>query len=470
MKNQEEKKSLLGENKKQEEYGAVEENEEKVQKQEQSNEETKEQLLKDLNSSEGGKDWLVVLASFLCICVLDGTMYSFGVFMEPIMVEMKQSKGTVSIAGSLQVAMSAFLAPVAGYLVRKAGARKICMTGAVIASSGFMLASFGSNMVGIFGGLSLLAGTGFGLMYIPAVVIVAETFNKRRSFAVGLSLCGAGAGQVSMTPLVSWVVEGWGWRVGLQMLACISLGCVVLAMAMKRKKTAFTQEKTASDVNEGDLFETKRPWLSKILGKEIAGNDYVHVFLVMILADALAVMALYIPYSYLDPVVAAAGVPPQLASLLIAGIGIGSVAGRLLAGYLADQPWCHPLYLTRAVVCLACGLPFFLAWVDTFWMFICLAIMFGFLTGQWIAATSPLLVSMLGIKQLSQAFGLLTAVRGVASLVSPPMAGMLVDLTINPLLALYLSGWLLLGSGAAYSLAIWVLKRKNRRNVEYTQI
>merc|ERR1719233_2472801 len=351
-----------------------------------------------------------------------------------------------------------------------AGARKICMTGAVVASSGFMLASFGSSMVGIFGGLSLLAGTGFGLMYIPAVVIVAETFNKRRSFAVGLSLCGAGAGQVSMTPLVSWEVEDWGWRVGLQMLACISLGCVILAMAMKRKKTAFTQEKTAGDENEANVFETKRPWLSKVLGKEIARNDYVHVFLVMILADALAVMALYIPYSYLDPVVAAAGVPPQLGSLLIAGIGIGSVAGRLLAGLLADQPWCHPLYLTRAVVCLACGLPFLLAWVDHFWMFVGIALLFGFLTGQWIAATSPLLVSLLGIDQLSQAFGLLTFVRGVSSLISPPLAGLLVDLTINPLIALYFSGGLLLVSGGVYSLAILVLNRRYYRQNLYQTI
>merc|ERR1719347_2232799 len=133
------------------------------------------------------------------------------------------------------------------------------------------------------------------------------------------------------------------------MLACISLACVVLAMAMKRKKkTVFAQEITVGDAFEGEVFETKRPWLSKVLGKEIAGNEYVHVFLVMILADALAVMALYIPYSYLDPVVAAAGVAPKLGSLLIAGVGVGSVSGRLLSGWLSDQPWCHPLYLTRA--------------------------------------------------------------------------------------------------------------------------
>ncbi|CAN0557596.1 unnamed protein product, partial [Ectocarpus sp. 8 AP-2014] len=131
-------------------------------------------------SSEGGAAWLVVAASFLCICVLDGTMYSFGVFLEPLMDDLNQSRGTISIAGSLQVALSAFVAPLAGHFVRKTGARKVCLVGAVTASFGLLLASFGSNLVAIFGGLSLLTGIGFGLMYIPAVVIVAETFNKRR--------------------------------------------------------------------------------------------------------------------------------------------------------------------------------------------------------------------------------------------------------------------------------------------------
>eukprot|EP00091_Calanus_sinicus_P003942 TRINITY_DN14118_c0_g1_i1.p1 TRINITY_DN14118_c0_g1~~TRINITY_DN14118_c0_g1_i1.p1 ORF type:complete len:187 (-),score=40.15 TRINITY_DN14118_c0_g1_i1:58-618(-) len=154
----------------------------------------------------------------------------------------------------------------------------------------------------------------------------------------------------------------------------------------------------------------------------------------MVVADGLSVMALYIPYSYLQPVAQAAGVSPQLTTLLISAIGGGSVSGRLLSGWMSDQPWCHPLYLTRAVVTMSCILPFLLSWVDHLWMFAGLSLLFGFLTGQWIAATSPLLVSLLGIDQLSQAFGLLTFVRGVASPdLTPPYAGIACGtVTVNP--------------------------------------
>ena len=219
-----------------------------------------------------------------------------------------------------------------------------------------------------------------------------------------------------------------------------------------------------------DDYEPNRPILTVILGHKIGRSEHVYVFLLMVLADALSVMALYIPYSYLQPVAQAAGISPHLSTFLISAIGVGSVSGRLLSGWMSDQPWCHPLYLTRAVVTISCALPFLLSWVDHFWMFIGLSVLFGFLTGQWIAATSPLLVSLLGIDQLSQAFGLLTFVRGVASLVSPPLAGMLVDLTINPLLALYLSGMLLLLSGAVYSLAVFVFSRRERREIIYQSL
>jgi len=423
---------------------------------------------------DGGSAWWVVVASFFCISVLDGTMYSFGVFLGPLVEDLHQPMGVVSMVGSLQVAFSAFIAPVAGYCVNKRGARTVILAGAITASFGLLLASFSSNLVGVFGGLSFLTGTGFGLMYIPAVVAVAESFTTRRSLAVGLAVSGAGAGQVGMAPLASWVVRSWGWRVGLQMLSGITLVCALLGLFMKRKKVdnnnSLETTENTSNFSEASLHEDKKTPISVILGKKIATQELVHVFLVMVCADALAVMALYIPYSYLKPVAAMAGVTAELSAILISAIGVGSVTGRLLAGWMSDQPWCHPLFLTRAVVSVACAIPFLLSWVDHFWMFCGLAILFGFLTGQWIAATAPLLVNLLGIDQVGQAFGLLTAVRGAAALISPPMAGMLVDLTTNPLLALYLSGILLVLSGLVYSFSIWIFKRKTKVKSLYSEI
>jgi len=422
-------------------------------------------------TSEESAGWSVVAASFLCIFVLAGTMYSFGVFLEPLISDLHQSKGLVSTTGSLQVALSASIAPVAGIMVRNVGARTVCHTGAVTASFGLLLASFASKMVGIFGGLSLLTGIGFGLMYISAVVVVAETFTTRMSLAVSISLCGAWAGQLGMSPVVSWVVEMWGWRRGLQVLSVMTLSCVMLTWAMRKKTNLSRVDIQTSDAKDRRQEEvTKRPLLARVVGESIAGQEHVYIFLVMVLADSLAVMALCIPYRYLTPVAEATGISSELSALLIKAIGIGSVSGCILSGWLSDQTWCHPLFLIRAVVSISCCLPFLLSWVDHFWMFIGLSITFGFMTGQWIAATIPLLVSLLGIGQIGQAFGLLTAVRGLAFFFSPPLAEMLLNLNSNPVIALYLSGILLMVSGAIFTLAVFMHKRKIKMNVMYQEI
>ena len=66
----------------------------------QGEELAKEDVVKNV---EGGWGWVVVFASFFCVFILDGIGYSFGVFLEPLLVDMVEGRGVLSMAGSLQV-------------------------------------------------------------------------------------------------------------------------------------------------------------------------------------------------------------------------------------------------------------------------------------------------------------------------------------------------------------------------------
>ena len=67
----------------------------------------------------------MVLASFICLCVLDGAAYTFGVFIDPLIEEMGGGRGQTSLAGSLLVATYAFTGPLASRLVNSYGTRKV---------------------------------------------------------------------------------------------------------------------------------------------------------------------------------------------------------------------------------------------------------------------------------------------------------------------------------------------------------
>ena len=63
----------------------------------------KKPILEDNAPPDGGWGWVVVAASFFCLCVLDGVSYTFGMFLAPLMEDMECGRGGVSAAGSFQV-------------------------------------------------------------------------------------------------------------------------------------------------------------------------------------------------------------------------------------------------------------------------------------------------------------------------------------------------------------------------------
>ena len=51
---------------------------------------------------DGGWGWMIVAASFMCNLVVDGIIFSFGVFLETIAEQLDVSKARVALVGSLQ--------------------------------------------------------------------------------------------------------------------------------------------------------------------------------------------------------------------------------------------------------------------------------------------------------------------------------------------------------------------------------
>ena len=185
---------------------------------------------------DGGWGWMVVLASFVCLCVLDGAAYTFGIFLDPLIEEMGGGRGQTSIAGSLLVATYAFTGPFASRLVTKFGTRKVCIAGAIIAASGLGIGSFTKNLAGVIATYSIVTGVGFGLMYISSIVAVANHFTKKRSLAIGICLCGAGVGTFALSPLETFITQNYGWRCGFLSLSALSLACCLCGLTMRKVK------------------------------------------------------------------------------------------------------------------------------------------------------------------------------------------------------------------------------------------
>lgn len=71
-------------------------------------------------------------------------------------------------------------------------------------------------------------GFGFGLMYLPAIVMVGYYFEKKRAFATGVAVCGAGIGGFVFAPLSEKLMEIYGWKGATLIIAGVALNGVVI--------------------------------------------------------------------------------------------------------------------------------------------------------------------------------------------------------------------------------------------------
>lgn len=86
-------------------------------------------------------------------------------------------------------------------------------------------------------------GTGAGCCYLPSVSMVAMYFTSKRSVAMGIAASGLGAGAFCMAPLLDWLVDYYGWRGCMLIIAGISLNMCVLGALMHPLRKSIDTER-----------------------------------------------------------------------------------------------------------------------------------------------------------------------------------------------------------------------------------
>ena len=145
---------------------------------------------------DGGWGWVIVLASLLIHFLMDGVTYALGTFLPLFVDEFKVSHAEASFVHSLLPAVTLFSGPIASIFTNKYGCKMTTIIGAVISSFGFFISFFVRNIFMLYFSIGVVAGIGFGLIYVPAIVSVGFYFEKRRSLAMGIAVCGSGLGKI----------------------------------------------------------------------------------------------------------------------------------------------------------------------------------------------------------------------------------------------------------------------------------
>jgi MFS family permease len=164
------------------------------------------------------------------------------------------------------------------------------------------------------------------------------------------------------------------------------------------------------------------------------------VFVLIGISNLFGMAGLYIPFVYLVDCAIKDGVDSSQASFLLSIIGITNTVGRVACGYFADFPSVNALFVNNVCLVVSALAVIATPFCHTYGAYITMAIFFGVAISGYISLTSIILVDLLGLDKLTNAFGLLILFRGAAAIVGSPLAGVIYDATHTYDIPFYVGG------------------------------
>jgi MFS family permease len=285
--------------------------------------------------------WRMVAAAS-ALRVLGAGLHSFGftVFFLPLSQDLKLSRTSTSLAFSLARAEGAIEGPIVGHLLDRYGPKPIMLAAVLLMGIGYLLLSqvhsYATFLLVYLAIISLAHAGGF--MHSP-MVLINTWFIRHRARAITISSAAFGLGGVLVAPVLSVIVQAWGWRWGATIAGLLFLLIgIPLCLTIRR-----------SPEGMGLLPDGDEP-AGTVPGKEGQGQAY-HAEVDVTVAEALRSFAFwgsvlaagirngsYHAISvHFVPIMVWKGLSQPQAALLLSVYAFLGMALTLLLGWFADK-------------------------------------------------------------------------------------------------------------------------------------
>ncbi|XP_050296716.1 monocarboxylate transporter 12-B-like isoform X2 [Anthonomus grandis grandis] len=189
-------------------------------------------------------------------------------------------------------------------------------------------------------------------------------------------------------------------------------------------------------------------------------------FIILAIGGFFTMMGFYVPFMFLKDRAEEAGMGNSTAVFLISSIGIANTLGRVFCGILSSFPSINALFVTNVALTIG-GIATILSGLSATaaYQFFYTAV-FGLAISTFASLRSIIVVDLLGLERLTNAFGLLLLFQGVAAMIGAPLAGAFKNATGGYDASFYLSGSMLLISAIMCYPLNWINRWEIRRNQE----
>jgi MFS family permease len=364
--------------------------------------------------------YVVVIVGFLILVSMYGTLYSFGVFLKPVLNEFGWTRAVTSGAYSLCFLLSGIVAMVAGRLNDRFGPRALMSCSGLLLGLGYFLTSKMSAIWELYLFYGVIVGVGMGGGIAPSLSTVVRWFVKRRGLMTGMTIAGTGTGTL-VTPLIAnWLISTYSWRTSLTLIGlAVFILIVGLAQFLIRDPgskglSPYGAETAAADASNLDAaglslqeaVRTAQLWILFVI--YVFAGFFIQVIIVHIVIHATGL-----------------GFSPVSAASVLSIAGVGSLVGRVTGGGVSDRLG-NKTTLIAALILMGAVFIWLLV-ARKLWMLYLFAIVFGLAYGEILCMMSLLPAELFGLKSQGGILGIIIFASTIGGSIGPVVAGKIFD-------------------------------------------
>jgi predicted MFS family arabinose efflux permease len=359
---------------------------------------------------------VVIACGALMVFISMGTRQSFGLFLQPITLDLSVGRETFSLAMAWQNLL--FGLPLIGILADRFGSRMVAFSGGLLYAAGFLLLSMTGSPAGLYLNLGVIAGTAIGCTSYVVVLGAAARLvpPEKRSSSFGIITAAGSLGMFAVVPGIQWLIASAGWQTAFALLAGFVGITAILAVG-------FPSKTVVSDNNPSDAPVENRLPLSLVLGCARRHSGY------LLLTSGFFVCGFHVAFiaTHLPAFLADKSVSRMAAATALAMIGLFNIFGSYLFGFLGDRLrkkyLLSILYLSRAVV-----ISLFVVLPISNFSAIAFGSAIGFLWLATVPLTSGIVAQIFGIRYLSTLYGIVFFSHQIGSFLGVWLGGRVYDM------------------------------------------
>jgi MFS family permease len=352
---------------------------------------------------DGGYGWVAVGAAFTAHFIAFGIIYSFTVFFPSILREFGQGRGKTSWIVSIAAGLMLGAGGLTGRLADRFGPGWVLAAGGALIGTGLTLTSYATSIWHVYITYGLVLGLGVSCAFVPSVATVGQWFDRRRGLATGIAVAGTGVGSLVLAPLSSGLIDAFGWRSAMRILAGAGLVALLAAGSVMRARFAGPRR--------GGAWAAAR------------GN---RTFKLLFFSSLVAAYGYWVPFVHLVPYAEDRGIGRASAAVLVSIIGIANTSGRVVMGAVADRVGRHRMMQFSA---LAMAVAMFTWPYARSWRALAIfGVFYALFAGAFIALLPALAGDYFGMNRLAGITGMLFSGAALGTLFGSPVTGMLFDL------------------------------------------